>query len=71
MDKTQSATIYSGSASSGSSIILLSIFFLITNPNHEDDWWVNVGLLIVGLTLVAFGIYVYAHQKYSKKNTAI
>jgi hypothetical protein len=65
MNKTGS--IYASSTIAGSIIIVMSLFFLVLNPNHEDDWWVNVGIMIVGFIFLVFGLIV--RQKYYRNNS--
>ena len=65
MNKT--AGIYASSTIAGSIIIVMSLFFLVLNPNHEDDWWVNVGIMIVGFIFLVFGLIV--RQKYYRNNS--
>lgn len=65
MNKTDG--IYASSTIAGSIIIVMSLFFLVLNPNHEDDWWVNVGIMIVGFIFLVFGLIV--RQKYYRNNS--
>lgn len=58
----RTGSIYASSTMAGSIIIVVGLFFLVLNPNHEDDWWVNVSILIVGFIFLVFGLYV--RQKY-------